>query len=27
VDIALTMDIIVCAVLAAVGVLLFWPQL
>jgi len=26
-DIALTMDIIVCAVLAAVGVLLFWPQL
>jgi len=27
VDIALTIDIIVCAVLAAVGVLLFWPQL
>jgi len=26
VDIALTIDIIVCAVLAAVGVLLFWPQ-
>jgi hypothetical protein len=27
VDVALTIDIIVCAVLAAVGVLLFWPQL
>jgi len=27
VDIALTVDIIVCAALAAVGVLLFWPQL
>jgi len=27
VDIVLTIDIIVCAVLVAVGALLFWPQL
>jgi len=26
-DVALTIDIIVCAVLAAAGALLFWPQL
>jgi hypothetical protein len=26
-DVALTIDIVVCAVLAAVGALLFWPQL